>query len=93
MSKTLEEQIKEKEQELRHLRQIKKEQDAKTKRYVTFDVQGLFHFSAKKTYYCSEEEEEQISKTLRDSFTVESSETEEIRYSEADVTTEVIERK
>lgn len=45
MNKTLEEQIKEKEQELKRLRQIKKEQDAKTKRYVTFDVQGLFHFS------------------------------------------------
>lgn len=53
----------------------------------------FFIFQQITNYYCSEEEEDQISETLRDSFAVESSETEDISYSEADVTTEVIERK
>jgi len=90
MSKTLEEQIKEKEQELVNLRKRKMEKDAKKKRSVTFEVQGVFHFSAKKTYFCSEEEEEQIKETLCESFDVTSYETSEIKISESDITTEIV---
>ncbi len=89
-SKKLEEQIKEKEQELKHLKQIKEKQDAKKKRSVTFEVQGVFHFSAKKTYFCSEEEEEQIKETLCESFDVTSYETSEIKISESDITAEIV---
>lgn len=91
MSKTLEEQIKEKEQELVNLRKRKMEKEAKKKRFVTFEVQGVFHFSAKETYFCSEEEEEQIKETLCESFDVTSYETTEINVSESDVTAEIVE--